>query len=254
MEEKKMENLSFDFCNYTKPGLHFAGGESDNSGKSVAAKLLAEWIPDCALFDAGKDGSLRKLFKPECSAIEPPDSSDLDWPQEALESVRSSRSAVVDLPGSRSGEIARWAASNSIGTAAAESGWGIFLWWVCDGSAESKAALQQSLELAGGELVHILVRNLHFENYWSASSSKWEWCGEDWFLEREESGNLKSIELPKMTAGHMNWLERSNVTFLNALSQKDAAGNFEFYAKTRSAVFRFVRASFEQFSCGCASC
>ncbi|NJR26036.1 MAG: hypothetical protein HC786_29985 [Richelia sp. CSU_2_1] len=247
-----MTSFSFNFCDSKTTGLHFAGGEIDNSGKSVVAKLLAEWIPDCALFDAGKDGSLRQLFQSKCSAVKPPDRGDLDWLGGGLELLRRGQSVVVDLPGGRSGEIARWAASNSIGSAAAESGWGVFLWWVCDGSVESKSALQQSLELAGGELVHILARNLHFENYWSSDRSKWEWCGEDWFLERVESGNLKSIDLPKLTAGHMNWVSRSGVTFLDALSVKDAAGNFEFYAKTRSAVYRFARDSFDRLS-GCSA-
>jgi hypothetical protein len=243
-----MENFSFKLCDFAKPFLHFVGGESDGSGKSVVAKLLAEWIPGCALFDAGRGGNLKKLFKSKCETMEPPRCDDLDWACEALELVRQGRSAVIDLPGRRVSEFACWAASNSVGSAAVENGWGIFLWWVCDGTVESKSALQKSLELTGGQLIHILVRNLHFENYWSGSRSKWEWCGEDWFLEREEAGNLKSIDLPKLTAGHMNWISRTGVTFLNALSDKDAIGNFEFYAKTRSAVFRFVRASFEQLS------
>ncbi|WP_293281031.1 hypothetical protein [Microcoleus sp. PH2017_36_ELK_O_B] len=243
-----MEAFNFNFCKSVVPELHFTGGESNGSGKSLAAKLLAQWIRDRTLFDAGKDGNLLKIFQSECEAIEPPSSDDLDWAFAALESVRLGRSAVVDLPGGRSKEFARWAASNCIGSAAAESEWGVFLWWVCDGTVESKSALQQSLELAGGELVHILVRNLHFKNYWSGSNSKWEWCGEDWFLERVEAGNLKSIDLPKLTAGHMNWVSRSGVSFLDALSVKDAVGNFEFYAKTRSAVYRFVRDSFDRLS------
>jgi hypothetical protein len=143
--------------------IHFVGGEKGGVGKSVMARLLAQWFLDrarpFAVLDADQShGVLLRFYGHYTQAIDlsRPDSAD----QIMDRALGSERHVLVDLPGQSMRSLHAWLAGADVLTFARELGVGFTFWHVCDGSYASVVEIRQSLEMFGDQLSHIIVKNL----------------------------------------------------------------------------------------------
>jgi CobQ/CobB/MinD/ParA family nucleotide binding protein len=142
--------------------IHFVGGEKGGVGKSVVARLLAQWFLDRALPIAAVDadvshGTLLRSYKEFTQPV------DLDVLASADEIVNralaAERSVVVDLPAQSGRALERWIESGDVARFAREAGIRLTLWHVTDGSFDSIRDLERTLDRWTDAFSYVAVKN-----------------------------------------------------------------------------------------------
>jgi hypothetical protein len=142
--------------------IHFVGGEKGGVGKSVVARLLAQYFVDRSLPFAAidADSSHATLLRSYKDFTQP---VDLDVFSSADEIVNralgADRTVVVDLPAQSSKALERWIESADVIRFAREAGIPITLWHVTDGSFDSIRVLERILDRWDDSFRYVAVRN-----------------------------------------------------------------------------------------------
>ncbi len=142
--------------------IHFIGGEKGGVGKSVVARLLAQyWIDRGAPF-AGVDGDLShgallRHYGEFSQAVDlaSPDSAD----QILDRALGSERRVLVDLPAQSARALKSWLLGANVLHLARELGASVTFWHVSDGGFASVGQVEQALELYGDQAAHVVVKN-----------------------------------------------------------------------------------------------
>lgn len=142
--------------------IHFIGGEKGGVGKSVVARLLAQyWIDRSAAF-AGIDadlshGALLRHYGDFSQAVDlsSPDSAD----QILDRALGSERRVLVDLPAQSARALKSWIFGANVLGLARELGASVTFWHVTDGGFASVGQVEQALSLYGDQAGHIVVKN-----------------------------------------------------------------------------------------------
>jgi hypothetical protein len=142
--------------------VHWVGGEKGGVGKSVVARLLAQWFIDrsrpFAAIDADHShGALLRFYADYTQAgdLTRPDSAD----QIMDRALGAERAVLVDLPGQSLVNLQRWLEEADVLRFSREMGVGFTFWHVSDGSYASVTEIGDTLELLGDQARHILVKN-----------------------------------------------------------------------------------------------
>ena len=135
--------------------IYFVGGEKGGVGKSVVARLLAQWCVDRAAPFAAIDadashGLLLRSYGEFTQAV------DLEAFASADEIVNralaAERTVVVDLPAQSGRALERWIESADVVRFAHEAGVRLTLWHVSDGTFDSVRDLERTLDSMGGRV------------------------------------------------------------------------------------------------------
>jgi len=142
--------------------IHFIGGEKGGVGKSVVARLLAQyWIDRSAAF-AGVDGDLShgallRHYGDFSQAV------DLSAPESADQildrALGSERRVLVDLPAQSARALKNWIFGANVLGLARELGASVTFWHVTDGGFASVGQVEQALALYGDQASHVVVKN-----------------------------------------------------------------------------------------------
>lgn len=142
--------------------VHFVGGEKGGVGKSVVARTLAQLfidrgIPFAALDADRSHGALVRYYADYTQRV---DLDDLQSADRILESaLEAERLVLVDLPSQSNGSLERWMEETGIVSFARECDVRLVFWHVTDGGFDSVSQLDRVLEVAGGSLEHVVVKN-----------------------------------------------------------------------------------------------
>jgi len=142
--------------------IHFVGGEKGGVGKSVVARVLAQWFIDRQIPFAGVDadqshGVLIRSYG-ECTQrvnLAKPESAD----QIMDRALGADRRVLVDLPGQSAEALKAWLSEADILPFAAEMGIAFTYWHVIDGGFASVSELERALGYFGEKLQHVVVKN-----------------------------------------------------------------------------------------------
>jgi hypothetical protein len=143
--------------------IHFIGGEKGGVGKSVVARLLAQYcidnqLPFVALDADGSNGTLSRYYRDYARPI---DLTRFESADEILllASEEPNRRVVVDLPAQAERPLWAWMAESGVVSMANDLGVGLFFWHVMGDGKESVLALDRLLSHHEAGMRYCVVRN-----------------------------------------------------------------------------------------------
>jgi hypothetical protein len=206
----------------TQAHVHLIGGEKGGVGKSLVARLLAQYFIDNDISFLGFDtdrshGSLMRFYAGFASPV-------LVDRYEALDTIIEScidqpgRRVLVDLAAQTHDPLARWMDESGVLDLADVSGLAIHYWHVMDSGRDSVDLLKKLLDRFGHRLQYVLVRN--------------QLRGDD-FTQLEESGELeralgfgaKVVNLKRLHDAVVQKIDAANSSFWAAKNPASSGGN-----------------------------
>lgn len=145
--------------------IHFIGGEKGGVGKSLTARLLAQYCIDQNIPFVGFDGdashrTFSRFYQEFAAPVTLDDYSSLDSVIEAAE-ADPNRDIILDLAAQSASRLDRWLAETDIIGLLTEMGYTIYFWHLLDDGADSVNLLERTLDQYGHAEVQIVaVQNL----------------------------------------------------------------------------------------------
>jgi hypothetical protein len=143
--------------------IHFIGGEKGGVGKSLMARVLAQYMIDRELpflgFDTDRShGALIRFYSGYASPVAVDEVESLDAIVEAAVD-QPGRRILVDLAAQTHDSLAGWMEDAGVVDLAEEMGMKLFYWHVMDTGKDSVDLLRRLLDRFGTGLAYVLVRN-----------------------------------------------------------------------------------------------
>jgi hypothetical protein len=189
--------------------IHFIGGEKGGVGKSVMARVLAQYWIDRGLPFAGVDGdpshgALMRHYRDFSQAVDlrSPDSAD----QILDRALGSERRVLVDLPAQSAQALADWLFGANVLGLARELGTPITFWHVSDGGYASVAQVDKALDLYGGQAAHVVVKN-------RARSKDFSQLDASPASDKLGALSGKQLDLPELDATAMYKIDAAGLSF-----------------------------------------
>jgi len=218
--------------------IHFVGGEKGGVGKSVLARLLAQYHIDGGrpfeAFDSDRShGALLRFYRDYTQpvALEAFDSAD-----RIMESaVAAPRDVIVDLAAQSASALFRWIDDNDLLEMAADEGVDVAFWHVLDDGADGIELLSRLVDLRAGRGHCVVVRNRGRGSDFgpfdaSPSRSKAEQAGA-WVID------LAALHAPTMTK-----IDHLATSFWAAANNRDVLGLMD-----RQRVKVWLRRAYQAF-------
>jgi hypothetical protein len=225
--------------------IHFIGGEKGGVGKSVVARLCAQYCIDRELpfVAADADGSHGALLRFYSDYTRPVDLSEFESADTiiglATEAATPDRKVIVDLPAQSDRLVAAWINEAGVLDLAADSGVGVVFWHVIDDGKDALTTLDRLLARYGDKARYCIVKNLG--------------RGRDFSLFDRSSTRATAdrlgagvIELPELHAAAMQKIDRLDASFWSAVHGAPSAGADAFSRMDRQRIKVWLQASFDQ--------
>jgi hypothetical protein len=192
--------------------IHFIGGEKGGVGKSVVARLCAQYCIDHAFpfVAADADGSHGALVRFYAEFARPVDLTDVASADQILGlATEADRRVVVDLPAQSDRLVSAWIDEAGILALAAESGVKVVFWHVIDDGKDSLVTLGRLLTRYGGRARFCIVKNA------GRGKSFTMFDQSDTRAKAEQLG-AAIFELPELNPGVMQKIDRWDASFWSA--------------------------------------
>jgi hypothetical protein len=189
--------------------VDFIGGEKGGVGKSVVARLVAQYCIDQAIPFAAVDadsshGTLRRHYADHTRAV---DLSRLESADEIIGlATETDRRVVVDLPAQSERLLLSWLADANVIELAREWGVDLTFWHVIDDGKDSVSTLDRLVSRLGSGVHYRVVEN--------------RGRGKDFSIFRQSSTHAKVvalgalvIQLPELLPAAMQKIDRSDASF-----------------------------------------
>ena len=197
--------------------IHFIGGEKGGVGKSLVARVLAQYLIDKPLpfigFDTDRShGALLRFYAGYACPV-------LIDRYEALDSIieaaieQPERRVLVDLAAQTHEPLAKWLDESGVFELAGEAGFTLNYWHVMDAGRDSVDLLSKLLDRFGKRLNYVLVLN--------------QLRGDDFSILKQSGAEAKALELGARTVT----IKRLNESAI----QKIDATSSSFWAAKNSA-------------------
>jgi hypothetical protein len=143
--------------------IHFIGGEKGGVGKSLIARILAQYLIDHERpflgFDTDRShGALMRFYAGYASPIVVDRYESLDAIVEAA-AADPARSILVDLAAQTQDALTRWMDDSGLLELSSELGLALTYWHVMDSGRDSVDLLRKLLDRFGSRLNYVLVQN-----------------------------------------------------------------------------------------------
>ncbi len=193
--------------------IHFVGGEKGGVGKSLVARVLAQWFIDrgapFAALDA--DVSHTTLLRSYGGYAQATDLDDFASADEIINrALASDRSVVVDLPAQSGRAFEKWIRSADVVRFAPEMGIRLSLWHVTDGTVDSVTDLARTLDRWPDAFAYVVVKN-------HGRGKDFTHLDESDGRRRLEARGGRVIDFPELDASTMNRIDRASVSFWAAI-------------------------------------
>ena len=221
--------------------VHFIGGEKGGVGKSLTARLLAQYFIDNQLAFIGFDtdqshGTFSRFYADFASPIIVEDFDSLDEIVATAEG-QPNIDIIVDLAAQTSRKLDQWIDDTGVLDIFAELDYHIFLWHVMDDGADSMRLLDKLLNKYSHTSAQIIVLcNMgRGENFDAAKQSA--------TFAKARANNAKFITLNKLQPRLMQKLDFNDYSFWAAANNSDAMSITE-----RQRIKVWLNNSFSEFS------
>jgi hypothetical protein len=218
--------------------IHFVGGEKGGVGKSVLARLLAQYHIDRDLpfqaFDTDRShGAMLRFYGDYTRPVALDDFASADQLMEAA--VERRQDVLVDLAAQTSLPLSKWMDDTDLLGLAADEGVGVVMWHVLDDGVDGIDLLGRLFERYGTRAGYVVVKNLgrgrDFSDF-EASPAR----------ARADALGAPVIELPELHAHAMHKVDHHDLSFWAAGNNKQAGlGLME-----RQRVKVWTRKAYEQ--------
>ncbi len=222
--------------------IHFIGGEKGGVGKSLVARVLAQYLIDHSLpflgFDTDRShGALMRFYAGYASPAVVDRYESLDTIIEAAV-AEPERRILVDLAAQTHEPLAKWLEESGVFELAEESGISLHYWHVMDAGKDSVDLLGPLLERFGDRLKYVIVRN--------------QVRGEDFGLLEDSVAAMKAKELgartvviKRLSDSAMQKIDATSCSFWAAKNStdKEVTG---LGLMDRQRVKMWLRAAYEQ--------
>jgi len=143
--------------------IHFIGGEKGGVGKSLVARILAQYLIDHKRqflgFDTDKShGALMRFYAGYASPVVVDRYESLDAIVEAA-IAEPNRSILVDMAAQTQDALTQWMDDSALIELSSEMGLGLTYWHVMDSGRDSVDLLKKLLDRFGSRLNYVLVQN-----------------------------------------------------------------------------------------------
>jgi hypothetical protein len=189
--------------------IHFIGGEKGGVGKSVVARLLAQYWIDRSRPFAGVDGdtSHGALLRHYGDFSQAVDLSATDSADQILDrALGAERRVLVDLPAQSARALGSWLLGANVLGLARELGTPITFWHVSDGGFASVGQIEKALDAYGDQAAHVVVRN-------HARSKDFSQLDASPASSKLAQLSGKVVDLPELDAAAMYKIDSSGLSF-----------------------------------------
>lgn len=213
------------------PSLNFIGGEKGGVGKSVAARLLAQYFIDHGRpftgFDTDRSHTSFTRFYADYAAPVIVDTYEgLDQIAAVFEEPTvdgQGKSVIVDLAAQTALPLSRWVRDSDLLSLMAEMGITVNFWHLADAGKDSVDLLDRLLNTYGAGPNYFVVKNL-------GRGSDFSQLDESAALKKALALGAQVVSLPQLHEGSMRKIDRQNASFWAAshtTSGPDALGMLE---------------------------
>ena len=202
--------------------LNFIGGEKGGVGKSVMARVLAQYFIDKSVpfigFDTDRSHtSFTRFYADYASPVIVDTYEGLDLIVGAFEEaptlVGNSKSVIVDLAAQTAAPLARWVKDSDLLSVLAELGVTVNFWHLADAGKDSVDLLERLINTFGAGPNYFVIKN--------------QGRGSD-FSQLDDSAALKKalalgahvINLGQLHEASMRKIDRQNASFWSAINQR----------------------------------
>lgn len=216
--------------------IHFVGGEKGGVGKSVFARLLAQYfidhqMPFTALDADASNASLLRVYADYCRPVDLAhfDSTDDIF---TLAAEIPERHVLVDLPAQGERPLAMWMDNGGIADLVAEMHIRLVFWHVMDDSKDAVVALSRLLSRYGNSARYCVVKN--------AGRGK-DFSLFDHSPVRAEAERLQShlLELPELHGPVMRKIDRLDASYWAAINGPTSGEGFTRLERQRVKVWQW---------------
>ena len=228
------------------PSLNFIGGEKGGVGKSVAARLLAQYFIDKGQpftgFDTDRSHtSFTRFYADYASPVVVDSYEGLDLIagefEVPTEDGRTS-SVIVDLAAQTAAPLSRWIRDSELIPLMAEMGVTVNFWHLADAGKDTVELLGRLLSTYGQGPNYIIVKNF-------GRGSDFSLLDESAAMQKALELGAKVITLAQLHEASMRKIDRQNASFwaaVNTKSGEDALGLLE-----RQRVKNWLKGSYLTF-------
>jgi hypothetical protein len=198
--------------------IHFIGGEKGGVGKSVMARLLAQYYIDREIpfqvYDA--DLSHGAMMRYYADYSEPVDITRYEKADQIAErTAESGATAIVDMAAQSSKPLSRWIDETGLLELAEDLGLSLTFWHVMDDGTDSLNLLQQIFETYGEGQNYVVVRNF-------GRGSDFTYFDESETADLAKQFNAKVIDLPALHPPTMRKIDHISASFWAAANNADS--------------------------------
>jgi hypothetical protein len=228
--------------------LNFIGGEKGGVGKSVAARVLAQYFIDrgrpFTAYDSDRSHASFARFYGDYTAPVVVDSFEsLDrivngFEEGAAEGAAGTRpgSVIVDLAAQTAAPLTKWIKDSDLLSLLAQLGVAVNFWHVCDAGKDSVDLLDRLINTYGAGPNYIVVRN-------HGRGSEFTLLDSSAALTKARALGATVVDLEQLHEASMRKIDRSNASFwfaVNHRSSPDALGMLE-----RQRVKMWLKTSYD---------
>jgi hypothetical protein len=201
--------------------IHLIGGEKGGVGKSLVARLLAQYFIDHSIpflgFDSDRShGALMRFYTGYASPILADRYESLDAIVEAA-AEKPERRILVDLAAQTQEPLTKWMDDSQLLAVAPELGLHIRYWHVMDAGKDSVDLLKRLLDQYEQRLNYVIVQNqLRGDDFDILNGS-----GQ---LERAQGLNASIIAIKRLHEGAMMKIDARSSSFWAATQSEDKGG------------------------------
>ncbi len=223
--------------------LNFIGGEKGGVGKSVVARVLAQYFIDNELpftgFDTDRSHTtFTRFYQGYASPVIVDRFESLDAIAQALvdHTGETTPSIIVDLAAQTASPVARWIKESDLLTLMAEMGITVNLWHIADSGKDSVDLLDRLIETYGEGPNYIVVKN-------EGRGSDFSQLDHSEALQKALSKGAHVVSLGQLHESSMRKIDRQDTSFWAAVHQTsgpEALGLLE-----RQRVKSWLKKSYE---------
>lgn len=211
--------------------LNFIGGEKGGVGKSVTARVLAQYFIDHGRpfigFDTDRSHtSFTRFYADYASPVVIDRYESLDLVAQVFEDEpgdAAPRSVVVDLAAQTAAPLARWVNDSDLLGLLAEMGVAVNFWHLADAGKESVDLLDRLVDTYGDGPNYIVVKNL-------GRGSDFSLLDASPAMHKAQALGAQVVSLAQLHEASMRKIDRQNASFWSAVNGRtgpDALGLLE---------------------------
>ena len=200
--------------------INFIGGEKGGVGKSVTARVLAQYFIDKGISFTGFDTdrshqSFIRFYADYASPVVVDSYEGLDLIVKSFED-KPEQSVIVDLAAQTSAPLAKWIADSSLFELLEEMGITVNLWHVMDDGRDAVDLLGKLIDAYGQGPNYIVVQN-------HGRGSDFALLRTSQSLQKAEAMGAHVIELPRLHDTSMRKIDQANTSFWKAIHDRESA-------------------------------